>query len=281
MHQFKKSSCKILCLFLALMLYAFSVHAQTFTMGKKCRELNDNGVSLIKEKKYQEALDAYTNMQNSCNTKDAKEAWSIGKAQALNGLGKYEEALAASEAAIKITKEKSLGGYFQKAVALNKMGRTQESNEAFQKVISLTEKNQDTKARASNYALLAFMHAAQLNQTDSAYFFLDKAIEMDGTNADFFIQKGDMLISEKKYDAGFEQYDKAVALGRTDLDMYIIRSNARMKMVQDKYHTNNTQELSSKMTAAEKEQVCTELQKAISLGLHDMQQDMFASLVCK
>jgi len=39
--------------------------------------------------------------------------------------------------------------------------------------------------------------------------------------------------------------------------------------------------LRSKMTPTETEQVCTELKKAISLGLHDMNMDMFSSLVCK
>ena len=36
------------------------------------------------------------------------------------------------------------------------------------------------------------------------------------------------MIAEKKYDEAFEQYDKAVALGKTDMDMYKIRTDARM-----------------------------------------------------
>ncbi len=79
----------------------------------------------------------------------------------------------------------------------------------------------------------------------------------------------------------FEYYDKAVAMGRTDVDMYKIRAGARMKMVQDKYKTTNAQELRSKMTPKEKEQVCTELKKAIELGYKNMQADMFSALVCK
>lgn len=268
-------------IFLTIFLCTCSLNAQTFTMNKKCRELNSNASSLLTEKKYQEALDAFTTMQSSCSTKDAKEAYSVGKAQALNGLGKYSDALAASEEAIKVTKDKSLSGYFQKAVALNKMGQVQESNAAFQKVIALTEKNQDTKARASNYALLSLMHYYQLNQQDSGYYYLAKAMELDPNNANFFVQKGDMLVAEKKYDAAFEQYDKAVALGKNDMEMYQIRTEGHMKMVQEKYGTTNTQELRSKMTPAERDQLCTELQKAISLGLHDMKMDMFSSMVCK
>ena len=106
-------------------------------------------------------------------------------------------------------------------------------------------------------------------------------MELDPANTSFYIQKGDILTDQKEYDAGFVEYDKAVEMGRTDMDMYVIRSNARMKKLQQKYNTTNTQELRSKMTPTEKEQVCTELNKAIALGLKDMKQDMFASLVCK
>jgi len=125
------------------------------------------------------------------------------------------------------------------------------------------------------------MYYRQGNQKDSAMYYLDKAMTLDPDNPDFYIQKGDMLVGEKKYNDAFVQYDKAVALGKTDMEMYDIRAKARIKEVQEKYHTTNTQELRSKMTPKEKDQICTELNKAISLGLHDMKMDMFASLVCK
>jgi tetratricopeptide (TPR) repeat protein len=148
-------------------------------------------------------------------------------------------------------------------------------------MIALTEKNQDTKARASNYALMSLLHWRQFGNKDSANYFLEKAIALDPSNPYFEIQKGDMLVDEKKYDDAFEQYDKAVEMGKADLEMYQIRTNARMRMVSEKYKTTNAQELRSKMSAEEKKQVCTELNKAISLGMKDMKQDMFASMVCK
>lgn len=254
--------------------------AQTFTMSKKCRTARDSANVQLAGKEYQQALDAFIAMEKSCNTKDAKEATAVGKAEAYNGLGKYSEAIAASDAALKVTKNKSLNGFFQKAIAQNKSGQIEASKETFANVIALTEKNKDIKARASNYALLSILIYRQLNEMDSAYYYLDKAMKLDPGNIDFVIQKGDMLAGEKKYDAAFVQFDKAVELGRTDMDMYLIRSNTRMKMVQEKYKTTNTQELRSKMNPTEKEQVCRELKKAIELGLRDMKQDMFASLVC-
>jgi len=266
---------------LFLLLFVPAAMAQTFTMGKKCKEANKAAIALLKDKKYQEALNDFTAMEKSCNTKDAKEAIAVGKAEAYNGLGKYEEAITASDAALKVSKNKSLAGYFQKAIAQNKLGQVQASKESFSKMIALTEKNKDTKARASNYAVLSLIHYRQLGETDSAFFYLDKAMELDPGNPNFCIQKGDILTDKKEYDAGFAEYDKAVEMGKTDMDMYVIRSNARMKKVQQKYKTTNTQELRSKMTPTEKEEICTELNKAIALGLKDMEQDMFAALVCK
>ena len=264
-----------------ILFFAAPSVAQTFTMGKKCKEANTASLALLKEKKYEEALNGFAAMEKSCTTKDAKEATAVGKAEAYNGLGKYDEAIKASDAALKVSNNKSLAGYFQKAIAQNKLGQVQASKESFTRMIALTEKNQDSKARASNFALLSIMHYRQFGETDSAFFYLAKAMELDPGNADFYIQKGDILTDQKDFDGGFVQYDKAVEMGRTDMDMYVIRSNARMKMLQQKYNTTNTQELRSKMTPAEKELVCTELNKAISLGLKDMKQDMFASLVCK
>ncbi len=264
-----------------LMFFSYSMMAQTFTMAKKCRGLRDSANGLLKEKKFQLALDAFISMEKSCNTKDAKEATAVGKAEAYNGLGEYNEAIAASDAALKVTKNKSLSGFFQKVLAQNKTGQIEASKATFANVIILTEKNQDTKARASNYALLSMLYYRQLNDKDSANFYLDKAIVLNPANADFYIQKGDMQINDKNYDDAFLQYDKAVEKGRTDMDMYVIRANARMKMVQEKYQTTNTQQLRSKMNATEKEQLCTELKKALSLGLRNIQYDMFSSMVCK
>ena len=254
---------------------------QTFTMGKKCRALNDSGTVLLKEKKFQEANDVFTGMTKSCTTKDAKEAASVGKAEALNGLGRHDEAITAAAVALKVTKNKSLMGYFQTAVAQAKLKQFDAANSSFSKMMALTEKNQDTKTRAQNYALMGRLHWRQLGNKDSANYYLDKAMALDAGNPAFTVQKGDMLIEEKKYDDAFVQYDKAVSMGKADMDMYVIRTEGRMKMVQDKYKTTNAQELRSKMTPVEKEQVCTELKKAISLGLHDMKQEMFSSLVCK
>jgi tetratricopeptide (TPR) repeat protein len=269
-------------LLFAMVCYACAnASAQTFTMGKDCRAQNSKGINLLKEKKYSDALETFTAMQKSCKTKDAKEAHAVGRAEALNGLKRYDEAIAASEEALKLTKNKSLMGLFQKAVAQNGLKQYNAASATFSQMMALTEKNKNTKERASNYALMAALQSRQLNHIDSAHYYIEMAIAMDSSNVNYVIQKGDLFFTEKKYDDAFVQYDKAVQMGKADLEMYTIRSNGRLKMVEDKYNTTNAQELRSKMNEKEKQQVCTELNKAISLGLKDMKQDMFASLVCK
>ncbi len=64
-------------------------------------------------------------------------------------------------------------------------------------------------------------------------------------------------------------------------DMYAIRGQARIKMMQTKYGTENVQELRAKMTPAETEMVCGDTRKAVDMGLQDMKMDMFVALVCR
>ena len=272
---------RALCVFIAGFLLGIQVSGQTFTMGKGCQQQNQAGIALLKEKKYEEAYQTFSKMESDCKTKDAKEAWGVGKAESLNGLGKYQEAITVSDQALKLTKGKSLPALFQKATAQNRLKQYEASKATFSQIILLTEKNQNTKARASNFALMSALQSRQLGQNDSAHYYIDKALALEPANPDFVVQKGDVFFVEKKYDKAFEQYDKAVQMGKADLDMYVVRSNGRMKILQEKYGTTNVQQLRSAMTAAEKEQLCAELKKAIELGLKDMKQDMAASLICK
>jgi tetratricopeptide (TPR) repeat protein len=256
------------------------LHAQTFTMSKKCKEQIDLANRMNTDKHYDSALAVFNANQKGCNSKDGKEAVWVGKARSYNGLKKHAEAIAEADQALKLTKNTSLNGYFERAVAQEAMGNRDAAQADFDRIIALTEKNQNVKQRATIYAKIADLNyqAGRFAEGDSS---LAKAMTLDPGNPNFSIQQGDRYVREGNYDKAFEYYDKAVSQGRTDLDMYVIRTNARMKMVQDKYGTSNAQELRAKMTEKERNQLCTEMNKALSLGLKDMKQDMFAALVCK
>ncbi len=271
---------RILSLLAVTLAISFNSYSQQlFTMSNQCLAQMKNADRLNNEKKYDSALAVYRSM-GKCDSKDAKEQKAAGAARSYNGLKNYDMAIASANEALKQTKNTSINGYFERAIAYNGKKLTDSSRADFERIIQLTEKNQNIKERATIYAMIGDLYWRS-GMKDSAVSNLDKAMALDPANASFYIQKGDMAAKEGNYDAAFVQYDKAVELGRTDIDMYKIRSGARMKMVQDKYKTENAQELRSKMTPTEKQQVCTELKKLISLGYKDMKADMFDALVCK
>ncbi|HLO79330.1 MAG TPA: hypothetical protein VK166_00140 [Chitinophagaceae bacterium] len=252
---------------------------QLFTMSNQCLAQMKNADRLNNEKKFDSALAVYKSMAK-CDSKDAKEQKAAGAARAYNGLKKYDMAIASANEALKQTKNKSINGYFERAMAYNGKKKQDSSRADLERIIQLTEKNQNIKERATIYAMIGDLYWKS-GMKDSAISNLDKAMALDPANPSFYIQKGDMAVKEGNYDAAFVQYDKAVESGKADIDMYKIRTEARMKMVQDKYKTTDAQELRNKMTAKEKQQVCSELKKLISLGYKNMKADMFDALVCK
>jgi len=263
-----------------LLLFTHQSISQTFTMSKDCKQKIELANRMSSDKQYDSAITVFNSITKQCNSKDGKEAVANGKAHAYNGNKQYTEALAAANEALAVSKNKSLNGFFERGIANEGLKNSDAATADFNQIITLTEKNQNVKERATIYAKIADMNyeSGKMAEGDAN---LAKAMELDPSNTNFIIQKGDMYVRQGKYDEAFENYDKAVDAGRTDLDMYVIRTNARMKMVQDKYGTSVAQELRTKMTAKEKEQVCVEMKKALELGLKDMKQEMFSALVCK
>jgi tetratricopeptide (TPR) repeat protein len=255
--------------------------AQTFTMNKKCREQNASGISSLKAKKYLDALDAFSEMEKSSSTNEEKEASAVGRAEALNGMEQYEDAIIASEIALKLTKNNSAVGYFQKGFAHQKLKQYELAKTSFSQVMALIEKNKEKKARAADYALLCELQFRQMENLDSAFQLIEKAIALDNTNPEYFRQKGDLFAYGKKYEAAFLQYDKAVTLGKTDIVIYTSRSDARLSMFQDKYATTDYNQLKSKMSGIEQSSVCIEFNKVILLGSKDIKKKNVASVFCK
>lgn len=263
-----------------LLLFSHRAISQTFTMSKKCREQIALANRMNADKQYDSALTVFNSITKQCNSKDGKEAVAVGKANSYNGKKQYSEAISAANEALAVSKNTSLNGFFERGIANEGLNNGDAATADFNKIIELTEKNQNVKDRATIYAKIADMQdkSGKIADADSS---LQKAIALDPTNSKYVIQRGDMYVRSGNYDQAFKYYDEAVDMGKTDLEMYVIRTNARMKMVQDKYGTSVAQELRTKMTAKEKEQVCGEMKKALELGLKDMKQEMFSALVCK
>lgn len=266
----------------SLCLFCMSglAQAQTFTMGKECRaqvaaanQMNDDG-------SYSDALAAFDAIVKKCDTKDGKEAVQVGRAHALNGMGQYDQAIEAANAALKVTKDKSLFGYFERAYAYEQMGNMEAATADYNKLIELTEKNENVAERATIYTKVADLYY-KAGKSAEADQYLAKAMELNPSSPDPYVLRGDWAVRRGDYDAAFVAYDQVVAMGYTGAGMYQIRAEARLKQVEDKYGTTNTQELRSKMTPTETQQVCAEVTKALQAGLVDMKLDMFSALVCQ
>ena len=270
---------KILLL-LALVLFMGNTHAQTFTMARKCREALANAQAALINESYQEALSLYQAFSKKCRTRDAKEAAAVGKAEAYNALGMYAEAIAEADAALKLTKDRSLAGHFQKALALENQGDAMGAKAQLTRMMELTEKNENTAERASNYALMADLYATQMGQMDSAQAYLNRAKQMDPGNIKYTLQEGDMYLAGGDYDRAYASYDAAAGMAPNSVDVYIAKSNASLKKMEEKYGTNSAQELNRNMTEAEKSTLCQDLEKAFELGWKDMNKELFKALIC-
>jgi tetratricopeptide (TPR) repeat protein len=264
----------------ALALGTGAAQAQTFTMGKECRSKVEAAQQLNDAGDYTSALAAFDAVHGDCDTKDAREAIQGGRAHALNGLGRHAEAIDAANRALKVSDDQSLVGYFERAIAQEKLGNMEAATADYDRIIKLTEKNQNVKERATIYAKVADMNARAGKKAEAESYYA-KAVELDPGNPDFDVLRGDWAVLSGDYDTAFRSYDAAMAKGKTGADMYKIRSEARIKQMQDKYGTTNVQELRARMSPQETAQVCAELGKAAELGMKDMQLDMFSALVCK
>ncbi|MBE9462250.1 tetratricopeptide repeat protein [Dyadobacter subterraneus] len=266
--------------FVAL-LSPFSLKAQQLiTMSNKCYKQVQAGNQQNDQGQYQEALNTFSKVLKDCSAKDAKEEGNVGKAIAFNGLKQYNEAITAAESAIKVSKQTNVMAYYARSYALNNVGRTEDAKADIVKITDLTKKNKNIKARATMFAQLSHLDF-QLNKLAEADTNLTKAIELDPTNPAFFVQKGDMMIKINNYDDAFAAYDKVLDLGKNDLEIYQIRTEARLKQLQQKYVTTDINELSKRMTKQEKSTLCADMKKALDMGLRNLQLDLLSASICE
>ena len=266
---------------LFIILSPLSIQAQQLlTMSNKCFKQVQAGNKLNDERQYQEALDTFTKVLKDCSAKDAKEEGNVGIAIASNGLKDYENALSSAGKAIKVSKNASVMAYYARSYAYSQLGRTEDAKADIVKITDLTKKNKNIKARATMYAQLAHLDF-QLDKLAEADTNLVKAMELDPENPAFYIQRGDMMMRINNYEDAFVAYDKVLDLGKNDLEIYQIRTEARLKQMQQKYVTNDSKELSGRMAKEEKSKLCADMKKALDMGLRNIQLDLLSGMICE
>jgi len=261
-------------------LLLFSCRSGLVTMTNSCYDGIKSGKASNTAGNYSAALDQFNQVLSKCDAYDAKEQANAGKAEALNGLKQYNDALAASNEGLKINKT-SVDNLFQRASAELGLKMQTEAKADFAQIIDLTQKNQNTKDRATIYAKIAEIDLKQ-NMYSDAMNNVETAILTDSTNADFYILKGDIYAAQSNYSNALSAYDQAVTYGGNSAKVWQAMVEAETKAFQKKYSTgSNAADLAGKLSSADKNTLCSDISKAKSSGVKNQNIDLLQLSVCK
>ncbi len=170
--------------------------------GLDSRQLNKEGIDLDGQGKYDEAIQAYDAAIRL--DPNAAPVW-INKGKDLSKLGKYDEAIQAFDTAIRL--EPTLARYrMYKGDALFHQNKYDEAIQAYDEAIRLAPN--DTLAwKQKGNTLFA------QKKYDEAIQAYDEAIRLDPKYAQAWQNKGDALFHQNKYDEADVAYAKAMELG--------------------------------------------------------------------
>jgi tetratricopeptide (TPR) repeat protein len=229
------------------------------TMNNSCYNSIQHGEQANKAGNYSNALDLYNQVLDQCKAYDAKEKGYAGKAAALNGLQRYNEAFDAATQGLAINKA-SVDNLFEKANAELGLKKTADAKASFSTIIDLTQKKSNVKDRATIYAKMAEIDLKQNMQTD-ALNNIQQAIALDANNNDFYMLRGDIKTAQGDFTAAIADYDLAIAKGKDDTEVWKAKSVTYVKSYQQKYNTTDAKQLASKMPSSDKQILCGELPK--------------------
>ncbi|HPZ87135.1 MAG TPA: hypothetical protein PLQ32_03455 [Flavihumibacter sp.] len=267
-------------LYLGLLFFSGTVQAQSLiTMSNKCYKLVQAGNALNESGDYSKALETFDKVLRKCSAKDAKEQGNTGRAKALNGLKRYDEAVAAADLAISASNEMGIAAYFEKAEAHYALQQLSAAADDYAKIISLSDKNRNAVDRATMYAKLADLDW-KLQHRDKAFTHIDMAIDIDQSNPAYLIQKADYKLKLGDLKPAFALYEEATTLSNDKQSMYKMRAFAFTRAMQEKYSTRDAKELGAKMSSEEKKQFCLEWKQLFDTGYKDVQQDLYYTLIC-
>jgi tetratricopeptide (TPR) repeat protein len=149
------------------------------------------------------------------------------------------------------------------------------------RIIDLTQKNQNVKERATIYAKVAELDLKQ-NMYSDAMNNVQAAMAADSSNTDFYILKGDIYAAQKDYANAMSSYNQAITVGGNSAKVWQAKVEAETKMFQTKYATgSNAADLAGKMSAADKQALCSDITTAKSNGVKVQNIDLLQLSICK
>ncbi|MBS1933908.1 MAG: tetratricopeptide repeat protein [Bacteroidetes bacterium] len=265
-------------IFLAASLFS-NCKSGLITASNGCYNLIQTAKSQNKSGNYNDALNNFNTVLKKCDAYDAKEAGYAGKANALNGLGQYNDALDAANAGLKINNT-SIDNLFAKATAELGLGMNKEAKSDLNTIAGLTQKNQNITERATIYAKMAEVDMKQ-QMYSSALQNIQAAISMDNSNLDFYMQRGDINAASGNLSEALSNYEEAIAKGKNDAEAWKSKTITLIKVYQKKYNTDNVDVLAKKLSSTEKQNLCNSIQTGQDKGMRDINIDLAQSSICK
>jgi tetratricopeptide (TPR) repeat protein len=250
------------------------------TTSNSCYNLIKSSQDQNRTGDYTSALANFNEILKKCDAYDAKVSAYAGKAESLNGLRQYSDALDVAKEGLTMDKS-NINILFQKATAELGLRLITEARIDLQSVIDLAGKNKNTAQRATIYAKMAALDSHQQQWSD-AQSNIRQAIILDPNNGDFYILQGDIYSSSGNFSSGIESYNKAIAvMGNSSAAAWTAKVEAIVKMNQVKYGTNDAGTLAAKMNSSEKKNLCDAIKSGMAQGMKSMNIDMFQLAVCK
>lgn len=264
---------------IALSLLAAKCKSGLVTMSNSCYNTINSAQAQNRSGDYSGALDNFNMVLKKCDAYDAKEKAYAGKAEALNGLRQYNDALDAANAGLKISSS-SIDNLFQKASAEMGLGMVDQAKADLNTVVNLTAKNRNTAQRATIYAKIAEVDTRQQLYSD-ALQNIGQAISMDNSNLSFYMQRGDINVAAGNYNTAIGNYDEAISKGKDDAEAWKARTATLVKMYQQKYGTDNADALRRKINSSDRQTLCNSIRTGQSKGMRDINIDMLQASICK
>lgn len=249
------------------------------TTSNSCYNAISSGQSQNAAGDYSNALDNFNTVLKKCDAYDAKEKAYAGKATALNGLRRYNEAIDAANAGLKINKT-SIDNLFAKANAELGLGMYPDAKADLNSITDLTQKNRNTAQRATIYAKMAEIDTRQQMYND-ALNNIQLAINTDNGNTAFYIQRGDINMAAGNMQAAIGNYEEAIAKDGSNTTAWKAKTTAIIKLYQKKYGTNDAGALGRKMSGAERQTLCSSIRSSQEKGVKDAAIDLVQLSVCK
>jgi tetratricopeptide (TPR) repeat protein len=260
-------------------LLFFQCKSGLVTTSNSCYNLIKSSDDQNRAGDYSDALANFNEVLKKCDAYDAKIPAYAGKAEALNGLHQYNDALTAAEEGLKLDKT-SINNLFEKASAELGLGKNDDARADLQNIVSLTEKNKNTSQRATIYAKIAALDSRQQQWTE-AQNNIQKAISLDSNNGDLYILQGDIYTAAGNFSSAIESYNKAIARGNNAGNAWKAKVETIIKMNQTKYGTSDANTLAGKMNSTEKKNLCDAIKSGLAQGMKSMNIEMAQIAICK